>query len=329
MKSDRIEKIRRIFDERKISIVTYAELTEALECKTRNTVYKYINHLRDYHGVEIMYDHAQKGYRVDPDMHNDSQSGPLYTSREIYSLLAMHKILEDLQPGLLDETLQPFKERIEKMLSNKNDRGKNIAKYVRLIQVAARIVEPKYFQIVTTALLQEKRLRIVYHGRSRDEKSEREISPQRLIYYRGNWYLDAFCHGKNNIRSFAVERISNAKISANNAKIIATKKLQDELNSTYGIFSGAAKNIAILAFSEMRARWIEEEKWHSKQEGEWRKDGRYELRVPYSDPRELILDICKYGADVEVLGPQELRDEVAERLKAAAGVYGDEIGAKK
>ena len=50
-------------------------------------------------------------------------------------------------------------------------------------------------------------------------------------------------------------------------------------------------------------------------------DGSYELSVPYGRTEELMMDILKYGPDVEVIGPPELRDEVALRLKTAAECY--------
>ena len=45
------------------------------------------------------------------------------------------------------------------------------------------------------------------------------------------------------------------------------------------------------------------------------------LELPYSDSRELLMDILKHGAQVEVLAPHELRDEVAGALRAAAAIY--------
>ena len=50
-------------------------------------------------------------------------------------------------------------------------------------------------------------------------------------------------------------------------------------------------------------------------------DGRYVLEVPYSDDRELLMDILKFGADVQVLAPAALRGKVRDRLKAAAKRY--------
>ena len=53
-------------------------------------------------------------------------------------------------------------------------------------------------------------------------------------------------------------------------------------------------------------------------------DGHYELRVPYHDPRELIMDLLKYGPEVEVLAPEALRQAVAGQLRAAVALYGDD-----
>jgi proteasome accessory factor C len=45
------------------------------------------------------------------------------------------------------------------------------------------------------------------------------------------------------------------------------------------------------------------------------------LRLPYADPRELVMDILKYGPDVEVIEPEGLRQMLQERLKMALAQY--------
>ena len=64
-----------------------------------------------------------------------------------------------------------------------------------------------------------------------------------------------------------------------------------------------------------------DEVWHSRQEGAFDASGRYELKVPYTDSRELVMNILKYGAEVEVLGPEALRTAVADALRAASAFY--------
>ena len=51
-----------------------------------------------------------------------------------------------------------------------------------------------------------------------------------------------------------------------------------------------------------------------KQEGQFLKDGSYQLKVPYSKEPELIIDVMKYGPDVEVIEPKDLRKKIQETL---------------
>ena len=91
--------------------------------------------------------------------------------------------------------------------------------------------------------------------------------------------------------------------------------------SAYGIFSGKADKTAVLRFSAERARWVADERWHPQQVGQFLTDGSYELRIPYRDERELVMDILKYGPDIEVVGPENLRKQVAEKLRKALEPY--------
>jgi predicted DNA-binding transcriptional regulator YafY len=63
------------------------------------------------------------------------------------------------------------------------------------------------------------------------------------------------------------------------------------------------------------------EEWHAEQQGRWLDDGRYELRVPYTDPTELAMDILRHGESVEVKGDKSLVGLLRERLKRAAAQY--------
>ncbi len=78
----------------------------------------------------------------------------------------------------------------------------------------------------------------------------------------------------------------------------------------------------MLRFNPERARWVAKELWHRDQAGRFLEDGRYELRIPYSNALELTMDVLRYGPDVEVVEPAILRDLVRDRLAAALARYG-------
>src|SRR6202171_6510006 len=187
--------------------------------------------------------------------------------------------------------------------------------------MGARKHEPKHFELVASALLNRQRLKLTYWNRSKDEVTEREVSPQRLVHYRENWYLDAWCHLRNDIRSFALDAMRGVEMVSGKVKDVADKALDEALESGYGIFSGKKVQWATLRFTPERARYVAMEEWHPKQRARWEKDGSYVLDVPYSSEAELLMDILKFGADVEVVGPSKLQAAVRDRAAATTQLY--------
>jgi predicted DNA-binding transcriptional regulator YafY len=171
-------------------------------------------------------------------------------------------------------------------------------------------------------LAARERLRLVYYNRASDVVSEREVSPQRLTHYRDNWYLDAWCHLRSGLRTFALDAIREAHALDVPAKELEASTLDEHYAGTYGIFSGQAQHQAVLRFSPQRARWVSMESWHPQQQSRWLEDGRYELSLPYSQPEELVMDLLRYGPDVEVIEPASLRDLVRRKLRATLDIYG-------
>ena len=187
--------------------------------------------------------------------------------------------------------------------------------------MAHRAVPLKHFQAAAQALLERRRLAITYYTRARDEETQRVVSPQRLVHYRENWYLDAWCHLREDIRSFAVDAIRAAQIVEQPAREVPAHDLDEVLGSGYGIFSGRATQTARLRFTPQRARWVAAEQWHPHQRVEFEADGSYLLEIPYSDDRELVMDILKHGPEVEVLDPPKLRERVRELLSETLSHY--------
>jgi predicted DNA-binding transcriptional regulator YafY len=126
---------------------------------------------------------------------------------------------------------------------------------------------------------------------------------------------------RDGLRSFALDRIARAEVLDAAAQDRDNSELNQHLASSYGIFSGAPKAWATIRFSPHAARWVADEHWHSQQQGEWLNDGRYELKVPYSNSRELLMDVLKYGPDAEIVAPVSLREEMKIMLQLAVGAY--------
>jgi len=148
-----------------------------------------------------------------------------------------------------------------------------------------------------------------------------QLSPQRLVHYRDNWYLDAFCHWRGALRSFALDTLRRVKPLAQKAKEVSERALDAHYASAYGIFSGRPKAKAVLRFTPERARWVRHECWHPEQRLEELPDGGIRLTIPYADERELVMDILRHGRHVAVEAPASLRQRVAEEVAALMATY--------
>ncbi len=289
--------------------VRFTDMQERLGV-SRATLHRDLQDLRDRMRLPIICD-RDGTYRIDHSVERYELPGVWFSAGEIHALLSMQQLLDAFDPGgLLAEQVGPLRQRLIGMLESKADSAEEIARRIRIVSAAARSYTPQHFQIIAAALMERHRLVIQYAARSSGIGSEREISPQRLAHYRDNWYLDAWCHLRDELRSFAVDAIKTVKTIDAVAQEILEAELDAALGAGYGIFAGAEVQWATLLFTPERARWVAAEHWHPEQKGIFLYDGSYQLRLPYSNDPELIMDILKYGPDCEVVGPGELREKV-------------------
>lgn len=301
--------------------VSLKRVQEDLQC-SRATMYRDIAFLRDALGAPIESDpEAGTIHYSIGEIERFELPGLWLSSDELAALLALNELLDRSDPGVLAGALAPFRARIESLLSDHSSGRALPVERIRVIASGARKLDQVVFRAVSSAMLNRKRIKFEYRARTTNEQTTRDVSPQRLAHYRDNWYLDAWDHGKEALRSFALDRMRGPHETGQDSFECSMADLDAHLASSYGIFSGAPKAIAVLRFSEHAARWVADEHWHSQQEGHWLSDGRYELKVPYSNSRELLMDVLKYGPDAEVVSPVSLREEMRILLQLAIGSY--------
>jgi predicted DNA-binding transcriptional regulator YafY len=289
------------------------------------TLKRDIEYMKSRHNAPIEWDRDAGGYRF----MEKAAAGPAYelpglwfSPTEAQALLTMEHLLEGMEPSLLGAHVQPLKARLTALLSVGDRSAQEVRRRIRVISnLGQRRHQPKHFKLVASALLGRSRLQISYWNRMKDEVTERVVSPQRLVFYRNNWYLDAWCHLRNGLRSFALDAMKDVSTAAGKAREVADAEIDEYVKSGYGIFSGAKVQWAELRFAVSVARYVALEEWHRKQRGRMEPDGTYILEVPFSSDKELVMDILRYGPDVEVIGPKALREEVGRRLQAAASKY--------
>jgi len=321
-KSERFGIIERMLLSRRC--VSFSELQQRLEV-SRATLHRDIRDLRERMNVPILCDRDSGTYRIDRSVERYELPGVWFSAGEIHALLSMQQLLAAFDAGgLLAEHVEPLRQRLLGMLESASDSADDIARRIRILSAAARPCAPQHFQHIAAALMERRRLCIEYAARSKGDTSQREISPQRLTHYRSNWYLEAWCHLREELRRFSVDAIRSVKNAEGAAFDIPENELDAALGAGYGIFAGAEVQWATLLFTPERARWVAAEHWHPEQEGVFLDDGSYQLRLPYSNDPELVMDILKYGPECEVVAPAGLREKVVNLLKAAVRRYWNE-----
>jgi predicted DNA-binding transcriptional regulator YafY len=308
-------------------VVTRVQFLEALEISPA-TFKRDLEYLRDRLAAPIAWDPERRGYCYEAGaaLEQFQLPGLWFNTSEIQALLSMDALLANLQPGVLSKHIEPLRSRIRMLLDDGDHSADEIARRIRVVPFAAKAYSSEFFQDLCQALLSRRCVDMTYYSRPADSISERRVSPQRLIYYRDNWYLDGWCHLRQGLRSFAIDAITALSVTPATAIEIDESELNRELESGYGIFSGAATQVARLRFKPEIARWVSRETWHPEQESEYDVEGYYLLSVPYSQDTELIMEILKYADEVEVLKPPALRARVRQRIMATQSLYAADPG---
>lgn len=293
--------------------------------------------IRDRLGAEIFYDAAERAYCISTRLNTTSSEstdarvevpGFYLSDDELIGLVTIDQLIESLSvQSVLGEQLQPIRRRIEEIISRrgnlplKSEENQNLGSLlnsrIRILAMASRRLLAQNFRLVAQAVLCRQKLWIRYTSRASTETTSRSVSPQRLVYYRDNWYLDAWCHLRERLSTFSVDAIVEARLLNEPVMDRPEDELQALLTSAYGIFSGRPSQLARLRFSSERSRWVSAEGWHPDQIGSWDEEGRWILEIPYHDDRELIMDLMRHGRHVEVLAPKTLRNRLIEHHRQA------------
>lgn len=320
-RTERFYKIEQLLiSHRVVPIDTFLEELEVSPA----TFKRDLEYLRDRMNMPIEWDRDARGYRYasnQPGGQSSTLPGLWFNASEVHALLTMQHLLTNLGNGLLATHIAPLQTRLKALLGSADHSVEEVEKRIKLVHAARRTLPLQCFETIATATLRRKQLQIIHFNRQNGQELERIISPQQILFYRDNWYVDAWCHLRKGIRSFAIDAIRNATLIDVPAIEMSQNKLKEYFEKGYGIFSGQKVSWAMLRFTPERARWVSTEQWHPEQRSSFDADGFYWLEVPYSDDRELLMDILKHGTEVKVLSPVALKTRVRKALESSLAQY--------
>jgi predicted DNA-binding transcriptional regulator YafY len=322
--------------------VSFEQLLGELEVSPA-TLKRDLQYLRDRMDAPIVYARDENVYRFADGAAVAINGGPAaragtgkthelpgvwFSEKELHALLTMHQLIAGLDDGgVLGRHLQPLLDKLHGMLGASGAEAQSLMRRVRIVNPAKRAVASRWFEEAVSAVLSRRRLLIGYYTRSKRSESERVLSPQRLLHYRNTWYLDAWCHASEGLRRFALDAVRSAKLLDEPARELPMATVEEALDQGYGIFGGARLRWATLHFSAEAAQWVAQEEWHPQQQRKPQADGSLRMRIPYSEPTELVMDVLRHGPNVRVISPPELIEQVRDQLAQTLQGYADKAGA--
>ena len=348
--------MRRLIIDRLIAekgVVAFEELVKVLGV-SEPTVKRDLRYMRVELGAPIMYSRIRGGYcyrdigpsseeddgleeietkvknrtidpfKRTPDGEQKLRRKQWYSSDELYVLTSTYDLLgllESDKSSALAKELAPLRSRVLGLFTLGGANPRQLMSRVKVVDDRVMYRESDAFELAGCAICEKRQLRIAYHAASTDEETVRDVSPLRLVHYRNRWYLDAYCHLTNALKTFLIENIISAEILSVAAMRLPLASIEAELDKGYGIFRGRAVQKAKLHFTQAAGRYVLREAWHPKQRVQQLDDGSLMLTVPYSDSTEIVGEILRWGSRVEVVGPEDLRVKVREEAVRIAAQY--------
>jgi predicted DNA-binding transcriptional regulator YafY len=277
--------------------------------------------LRDRLNLPIVYDRTLRGYRLEKSSPSNGFSNVIFSKEEILVFSTIQYILTQFDPNLFNSKLKPIKAKIEFMLNDIGLSESDVISRIKFLHSRKRTLNYDIFETLVKSTFNRKRLSINYIESQTKIAIDRTISPQQIIYYKDNWYVDAWCHFRNDVRTFAIDAIESCAMMGETAKELNVTEIKKIFRTDYGIFIGEIKKWAKIKINSNHASWVIREEWHPDQRTQLGLDGWLTLKIPYSDNREILSEILKLGDNAIVLEPQELKKSHLDVLEQTLANY--------
>lgn len=296
-------------------------LAASLEVSIR-TIQRDISYLRDLMLAPLEYDRRKNGFYYTGPFEMPSLT---LTEGEQVALFLGQKLLSQCAGTPLEGPIRSAFEKVCLYLPQ----GVSVDLSL-LEQIFSFDVQPlrgdeqqlaQIYHLLAQAIEKGHVVEMLYYTVSRDDRTRRKVDPYHLRYYGGAWYLIAYCHLRQEVRIFALDRIREAALLEDTFKIDPKFDLESYLGSSIGIERGGTVEEVIVLFDSYQARWIQERKWHETQEVEIKPDGSLILRLKLSGLNEVKRWLLSFGAHAQILAPASLREEIYREARAMMSIY--------
>lgn len=280
-----------------------------------------IEFLRERLDAPLVYNADKRGYEYE---HPDYELPPVWFKEdELLAFCLALRLASTLPDKLLKDSLYHFLEKILSYRSLDTKIGMaDFQKKVSVKNIQYYRVNEDIFHRTVIFLIKGIPIRILYYSPFKSETTERTIQPLHLLNYMGNWHLIAYCTLRKDLRDFSLSRIQKIK-SVSEAITLpnSAHSVQEYIGRNFGLLSGGDSIEICLKFAPEISDWVSEQIWHTGQSISADEDNAVWLRFPVADFREIRREILKFGAQIEVVSPESLRQEIKDEISKMHAIY--------
>jgi proteasome accessory factor B len=273
------------------------------------SIHRDLDFMRDRLDLPLEYEAARGGYHYTEAV--SSFPTLQITEGELFALLVAEKALQQYRGTNFEK---PLLSAFKKMSASLPDTiSLNLADWEQTISFRTRaepVVNLKIFDALGRATAQRQQLELTYRKAGQREPELRVVDPYHLANINGEWYLFAFDHLRQDLRTFVPARIKAMKPTGKTFARPQKFSLEKRLRDSFGVYSAQGEFQVAIRFAESVADYIREKKWHDSQEMIELKDGGVELRLKLSSLQEIERWVLGWGGNAVVLKPAELVEMV-------------------
>lgn len=275
-------------------------------------------------GAHLVYNHVRKGYEYEGD---DFALPPLkLTQGELLAIFVGINVLGQYKGTTYEE---PLRLAFQKMLVMLPDHvsvdfgsiDRSISFDIEPLRGDEQAVASR-FEVLNRCINERRQVEMDYYTASRDERLVRKVGPLHLRYFSGAWYLIAYCHFREEVRVFALDRIYELRPLETGFAFPDGFSITEFLGDAWRIERGAAPVDVAIRFDRHQARWIREKTWHPSQKLEEEPDGSLLMRFRVGGLGEVRRWVMQFGAHAVVLEPPQLREDIARQVEGMTEIYG-------
>lgn len=302
------------------------QLAEQIEV-TQKTIQRDITFMQNDLGLPLEYDRKQHGYYYERPVHEF----PLmrYSVEDVVALFLARKAVEPLQGTALEATLRDSFKRLSGALQGEiSFRWSDLDQAFTVKDSGVVPADVRLFEKLARAVLECRELRFEYRKIDSDEWEKRALRPFHLADFEGGWYVIGYDLDRKARRTFALQRVKAARVLQTRFLRPSDFSLSDHLGGSFGVWhhpeDKGKKHRIRLQFTGWAARMASERRWHPSQETKWlgKKEDTLEMALELCSFEEISRWILSWGPQVEVLEPEELREELIQSLTSTQQIYG-------